>query len=267
VSTLEPGVGASRPLASMTRMLAEHTRAQFLGFARNVALSAVTIVMPSLLFAFIAMSNGRREYAPGVTFGSFYLASMAAYAVSSVMIFNFGVTVAIDRGQKVDVLMRAGPLPSAVYLAARVVTALAFGLIALVVLFAFAYLAVGVGMPVTTWLTLGIELLVGAIPFIALGFAIAYLAGPGAAVAVANIAYLVLAFASGIFMPFDSLPPFVQSIAPYLPTYHYAQLAWSAVGLRTESTLASLAWLTAYSVAFLAVAAWAYRREEGRTFR
>jgi ABC-2 type transport system permease protein len=121
-------------------------------------------------------------------------------------------------------------------------------------------------MPTSQWLTLGGALLAGALPFIALGFAISYLAGPNAAVAIANITYLVLGFASGIFIPFDALPGFVQSVAPYLPTYHYAQLAWGAVGMPVEPALDSFAWLAAYGLGLLAVAAWAWRREEGRVF-
>jgi ABC-2 type transport system permease protein len=247
-------------------MLVEHTRAQLLSFTRNLALSVVSLVMPIVLYAFIATTDPGREYRPGVTFGAYFLASMAAYAVSAVMIFNFGVTVAVDRGQRVDRLIRAGPVPPLVYLAARVVTALAFALLALAGLFAFAALVVGVDLSAGTWVALGGGLLVGAIPFIALGFAIAYLAGPNAAVAIANITYLVLAFASGIFIPFDALPGFIQGLAPYLPTYHYAQLAWVLVGLAGESIVVSFAWLVGYGLAFLALAGWAYRREEGRTF-
>ncbi len=35
--------------------------------------------------------------------------------------------------------------------------------------------------------------------------------------------YLPLAFASGIFLPLEQLPVFVQRVAPYLPTY------WGAI--------------------------------------
>lgn len=254
------------PTGSFARMLAEHVRAQLLSFTRNVALSAVSVVMPVLLYALVGMSNATREQAPGVTFGAYFLASMAAYAVSSIMVFNFGVTVAVERGQKVDLLIRAAPLPPIVYMLARVVTALVFALAALIVLFVFAYVAAGVRLDPAVWLDLGVVLLAGSIPFVALGFAIAYLAGPNAAVAIANITYLMLAFASGIFIPFEQLPAFVQSVAPYLPTYHYAQLAWSAVGIAGESWLASAAWLVAFAAAFFAVAVYAYRRDTGRRF-
>ena len=100
----------------------------------------------------------------------------------------------------------------------------------------------------------------------ALGFAIGYTAGPHAAPALANLIYLPLSFASGLFMPVSQLPGFVQRVAPYLPSYHYGQLAWSAVGARAEPLVVSLAWLAGYTVLFLAIAVRAYRREESRKF-
>jgi ABC-2 type transport system permease protein len=110
-----------------------------------------------------------------------------------------------------------------------------------------------------------VRLLAGSLPFIALGFALGYLAG-NAAPAVANLIYVPLSFASGLFIPVAQLPSFAQQVAPYLPTYHYGQLAWGAVGAPSEPVVTSLAWLTAYMVLFLALAVRAYRREEQQKF-
>jgi len=104
------------------------------------------------------------------------------------------------------------------------------------------------------------------VPFIALGFAIGYLSGPNVAPAAANLVYLPLAFASGLFLPLSQLPAFVQHIAPYLPAYHYGQLAWSAVGAASEPLWVATAWLAGFTVLFLAIALRAYRREESRKF-
>jgi len=59
----------------------------------------------------------------------------------------------------------------------------------------------------------------------------------------------------------------VRDLAPPLPTYHFGQLAWTAVGINGQPVLVSPAWLAGYGALFFAVAAWAYRREEGRMFR
>jgi ABC-2 type transport system permease protein len=246
-------------------MLARQTVAQARMFLRNPALSVISLALPLILFAFFGLPAVGKPYQPGVDLGTFMLASFAAYAVSSVMVFNYGVTIALDRGQKVDVLMRSTPLPGTVFLAARTLTALAFGMLDLAVLFAFAALA-GVHLDAATWLAMVIRLLVGSIPFIGLGFAIAYACSPSAAPAVANLLYLVLAFGSGMLIRLDQMPDFLRTIAPYLPTYHYAQLSWGALGVSTEDLFSALAWLAAYAIVFFAVARWAYQREAARKF-
>jgi hypothetical protein len=55
-------------------------------------------------------------------------------------------------------------------------------------------------------------------------------------------------------------------VAPYLPTYHYAQLAWSAVGAGREPVSTSVGWLAGYAALFIWVATRAYRREAERKF-
>ena len=44
------------------------------------------------------------------------------------------------------------------------------------------------------------------------------------------------------------------------------QLAWSAVGRRSEPLLTSLLWVAGYSILFLAIAVWAYQRDETSKF-
>ena len=69
------------------------------------------------------------------------------------------------------------------------------------------------------------SLIAGAVPFCALGLAIGYFAGPNSAPPLVNLLYLPTSFASGLWIPIEMLPPVVQTIAPYLPPYHLAQLA------------------------------------------
>ena len=104
------------------------------------------------------------------------------------------------------------------------------------------------------------------LPFIGLGLAIGYVSGPNSAPAIANLVYLPLSFASGLFVPPNQLPPLVQQIAPYLPTYHAGQLAWATLGASSTSSTAAVAWLFAYALAFFALALLASRREEQQKF-
>jgi ABC-2 type transport system permease protein len=218
----------------------KQTRAQLLSSLRIPAFSLTTILLPIMFFG--------------------------AYAVSSAMVFNFGIGVAMARGQKMDLLQRATPLPSGVAIAATVVNAMVFALISLIALFAFASIAGGVSLPVGTWLTLTFRLLVGAVPLIGLGMAIGYAAGPNSAPAVTNLIYLPMSFASGLFIPVAQLPAVIQKVAPYLPTYHYGQIAWNAVGAPTESMESAVIWLGAWTVLFFALALRFIRLDQSRKF-
>jgi ABC-2 type transport system permease protein len=246
-------------------MLIQQTRAEFTRFWRTPMFSIFSLVLPTLFFALFGLTNMRGSLG-GTAAGPYLLASFGTYSVISVMLFSFGVGVAAERGQGLDVLIRTTPLQPVVHLLARTITAVAFAVLAVALLFAFGALVGGIRMAPTAWLSLGGSLLVGCLPFIALGYAIGYLAGPAAASAAVNLIFLPLAFASGLFMPLQYLPDFVQRLAPVLPTYRFAQLSWAAVGARTDPVLVNLAWLLAYGVVFFLLALRAYRLDESRKF-
>ncbi len=249
-------------------MLVQQTKAEFLKLWRVPAFSATSILLPLVFYSFIGIGQSSQLMQGGhVRFGAYFLASMAVYAVANVMIFSFGISVATERGMKMDLLMRATPLPPLVYLLSRCITAIVFAAITLVVLFPFAYVAGDVRLDASEWFTLAYRVLLGSIPFIALGFAIGYMSGPNSAVAVINLIYLPTAFASGLFFPKQLLPQIIQNISPYLPLYRFGQLGWNAIGYPTsESITTDWLYLAGYGVVFFAIAVWAYRREESRKF-
>src|SRR3977135_3118367 len=248
-------------------VLARQTAAAFLQLWRGRARTLTSLFLPVMFYAFIGIGQSSQMISPGVTFGAYFLASMSVYSVANVMIFSFGISVATERGMKMDLLMRATPMPAWVYLLSKCIVALVFAAMTLAVLFPFAYLAGGVRVDAAVWATLAYRVLLGSIPFIALGFAIGYLSGPNSAVAVINLIYLPTAFASGLFFPKQLLPQIIQNISPYLPLYRFGQLGWDAIGAPTsENVTADWLYLAGYGIAFFAIAVWAYRREESRKF-
>jgi ABC-2 type transport system permease protein len=247
-------------------MLLAQTRAELRMRWRVPAFSLTSLALPVVFFTFFGIPVAGLTRADGISVGAFLVASFGAYAVGSVMVYSFGIGVAVERGMKVDVLMRVMPVPPGVYLLAKVITALFFSLVSLVVLIIYGIAVGGVTQPPLVWAEMIVRLLVGSLPFIGLGLAIGYTAGPHSAPAVANLVYLPLAFASGLFVPPNQLPRFVQSFAPYLPTYHYGQLVWGSLRASTEPLGVSLAWLAGYGLLFFAVALRAYRGDEQRKF-
>jgi ABC-2 type transport system permease protein len=257
---------APASVAPLGSVLLAQIRSELVMRWRLPAFSATTLLLPVVLFSFFGLPFAGRTGPRGLDIGVVLLISFSAYAVGQVMVYGFGIGVAVERGQKIDVLMRATPLPPGVYLAAKVVVAMLFGLLAVLLLFTYAGVVGGIRVAPGVWVSVIARLLAGSVPLIGLGFAIGYVAGPNAAPAVVNLVYLPLAFASGLFLPPEQLPAFVQRVAPYLPTYHYAQLAWSAIGAGREPVGTSVVWLAGYSALFLWAAIRAYRREAALKF-
>jgi ABC-2 type transport system permease protein len=251
------------------RMLAGQTRAEMLKFWRVPAFGFFSVGIPLIIFTFFGLRNATQHIDPhsAITVGAYVMTSMAAYTVGNVMVFSFGMQLAVERGQKQDLLLRASPLPPTVFLLAKVINAVVFAFIALVVLFVFAHFTAGVDFGLGTWATLTGRLLLGSIPFIGLGLGFGYLVGPNSAPAVINFVYLPVAFASGIFIPVDQLPDFIRSLAPYLPLNPFVQLGWDAIGFPTGRAVStSVLYLVAYAIGFFVLAVWAYRRDLGAKF-
>src|SRR5690242_5111201 len=155
-------------------------RTQFLIALRTPALLGATIALPVLLYLLLGTSD-RDAVVHGVPWTAYSLASLGAYSAGSIMVFNFGVVLAMERGRKVAVLFRASPMRPASYSLAKILIALTVAAVALVLLMGVAVLVNHKGLSAVILANLLLRLLVGSIPFLGLGMLIGYLAGPDAA--------------------------------------------------------------------------------------
>jgi ABC-2 type transport system permease protein len=65
----------------------------------------------------------------------------------------------------------------------------------------------------------------------------------------------------------EALPRAVQVLAPFLPPYHFAQLALGAIGAgRGAPAWSHVAALAGFTLIGLAVAFWGFRRDEDRMY-
>ena len=75
-------------------MLLRQTWAEFLRLWRVPAFSATSLLLPLVFYAFIGIGQASQTLqGTHVTFGAYFLASMAVYSVANVMIFSFGISV------------------------------------------------------------------------------------------------------------------------------------------------------------------------------
>jgi ABC-2 type transport system permease protein len=239
---------------------------EFLKLIRVPIFAISTIAFPIMFYVIFGLTFADQT-AGGVSVATYMLATYGAFGVIGCALFGFGVGVAIERGQGWMRLKRVSPMPPRAYFVAKIAMSTSFATVIVVALFVLGAAFGGVRMPAGQWIGLAAVLIVGALPFCAMGLAFGYLVGPNSAPAVLNLIYLPMAFASGLWIPLSQLPQAVQGIAPFMPPYHLAQLALGVIGAADGgSPLVHLGALGVFTVGFLAVAGWGFRRDEGRTY-
>lgn len=219
-----------------------------------------TVLFPSMFFWFFGVPNAQQEPAALTMLGSF-----SAYAVLGVVLFQFGIGIAQERGTPWSAYLRILPAPSWVGFFSRIVSGLFFAAIAVVgvIWTASQYTPVTLSSEkLAPFLGL---LLAGSLPFGLMGIVIGLTCKAQSALPVANLVYLPLSFAGGLWLPPNALPKTVQDISPYLPSRMYGDLVWSSL-LGIEQKTESLWGLIAYTLIFFTVAIYLVRREEERSY-
>jgi ABC-2 type transport system permease protein len=159
-----------------------------------------------------------------VSSSTYYVASMAAFAVITACFNNIAIQITFQRDAGVLKRTHGTPLPSASFLGARIVHSVAMAVLLVVLTGAFGRAVYNVHVPGgVTLLRFVVMLLVGAGAFCALGLAIsAAIPNAEASPAVVNAAILPLLFISGVFIPFgNSTPQWITWIARIFPVRHF----------------------------------------------
>jgi ABC-2 type transport system permease protein len=143
-------------------------------------------------------------------------------------------------------------MPTGSYLAAKLMMAYVFALVVMAMLVTAGLTLGHVTLGPAKLFTVAAVMSLGVIPACAIGLFIGAWAPASSAGAIANIAYLGMAFLSGLFFPLSGV---LHDIRFIWPTYHLAQLAHAAAGMPTEGTLVSHAGVLVVMSAGLILAA------------
>ena len=195
----------------------------------------------------------------------YLIAGYSCMGLGSACLFGIGLGIAFERAQGWLELKWASPMPRLAYLAAKMLSSAAFALMVMGALIALGIGGAGVHVTLEQVARLAGILLVGSIPFTALGLLIGLIVPPSAGGGLINLIYLPLSFASGFWMPVRLLPHWLQAVAPALPTYHLAELALAVFGFAPR-TGASVHWLVlaGFSVLMFAAAWFTFARSEAK---
>ena len=153
---------------------------------------------------------------------------------------------------------RATPSPAGVLLAGRRSTAAVASIAVAWVLLAVAGNRYDVDMPCAGLPALAAALLLGAVTFASLGYALASaIRTPAAAQPVASLVLLPLLLVSGVLVPADRLPARIAAVARIFPVEHLANAIRYALDPAVTGghlAVADLAVLAAWAVGAFAVA-------------
>jgi ABC-2 type transport system permease protein len=235
----------------------------------RVPMFAISLfVLPAMLYALFVMPAVDDIQKNGVDVGQYTMPSFSIYVVMTTGVFSAAIGIASERSMKWNLLLRATPMRPINYFAAKFAMAYLTGFGAVAFLFIFARLVAGVAMSLTLWLQLLLIATAAMTPFIAIGLWLGYAVGPQAAAGLSNLIVLPLSFMSGLFVPVDDLPQFVQDhVAPYMPSYHAGQLGWHLVGAGDSTSVPMhVLWLVGFTAVFIGLAIVFYRRDEGKTY-
>lgn len=185
-----------------------------------------SVLMPVGFYAlFTSIFGGGADPGTGLSYAATSLATYGTFGVVSVMLLNPGIGVAEDRTRGWLRVKMVSATPLGITLVARVLAALPYALGVVLAITATSLALAGPSLDVGTWLRLVAVLLVGGLPFALFGLAVGFLASGNAAAAILNAVLFPMVLASGLWIPIELLPGAVRAVAPFLPTYHLAQLA------------------------------------------
>jgi ABC-2 type transport system permease protein len=234
-----------------------YTRVELLRTFRNRRFLLFSLGFPLVFFWLIAAPQHNTIISgTGLTYATYYMVSLASCGTMMSMI-STGARIAGERQTGWTRQLRISPLSVRAYFRAKVLTGYAMALSSLLVLYISGSL-LGVSLPAGRWLAMTGLIMVGLLPFAALGVLVGHLVNTDSVGPLMGGLVSILAFLSGTWFAITS--GFLHAFGQFLPSWWLVQArnvaldghAWGARG-----------WITvaAWTVILTGGAAWAYRRD------
>jgi ABC-2 type transport system permease protein len=228
---------------------------------RNRRFFVFTVGFPLVLYFLIATPNRDEQSlgGSGIPAALYFMVGLAAFGAMNAVV-GTGARIAVERFLGWTRQLRLTPLPPRTYVATKVAAAYLTAIVTIAALYG-AGVALGVSLSAGRWLEMTALLLVGLLPFAALGIMLGHLLGVEAVGPTVGGLGAVLAFLGGFWFPLGD--GVMHDIAQALPSYWLVQAShvslggpgWSATG-----------WLVVagWTAVFSSLAVYAYRRDTRR---
>lgn len=247
----------------MTTAFAALNSAGVKGSVRDKTTLFFTFAFPLLfLLVFGLIFAGQTVEESGRTYISYIASGVLSWGLGNAAVFGLAFTLMQWRNDDLLRLIRLTPTPLWTVLGSRYLFSLGIALVQCALFIGIAMLPFFGLQPAGTWILALPAVILGTTAFLALGVVVGSVANtPEAVAAIANCIMIPMAFLSGSFLPLDTMPPWLQDVAQFLPLYYLNDGISSALeGTVTAGGMAvSLGVLALFTVVFTLLA--------GRVFR
>jgi ABC-2 type transport system permease protein len=239
-----------------------YTRYELLRTLRNRRFFLLSLGFPLVLYFVIVSPNRHVQNfdGSGISFPLYYMIGLASFGTMSAMLSS-GARIAAERAVGWNRQLRISPLSTRNYFRAKVVTGYMMALISLLALY-LAGSSLGVRLGASEWLEMTGLILVGLIPFAALGILLGHMLTPDSIGPAMGGGISLLALLGGTWFPITG-DGFLHDIVQLIPSYWLVQASHVAIGGHAwpaKGWIVMIAWTVVLSV----LAARAYRRDTGR---
>ena len=250
-----------RTRAPAARLVAHEFRADLRSYVRNRHTVFWTLAMPILfLLIFGAVFEHQDVAVQGGQLSEpiYYVPGIIAFGIIASTFSNLVVSVVRYREAGIYKRRRATPVSAGTIIAARALVAALSALAITGVLLGIGWLAFAASIPTRTATAFLVDVVVGAVVFSCLGFAIAsVIRNADSAQPTALAIILPLSMASGIFIPILELPSWLIDVSKVFPVHALADALLSVYnthGAGTGFNLTDLLILVAWGAAAVVVA-------------
>jgi ABC-2 type transport system permease protein len=253
---------AVRPVDPI-RAMAAYLGLEIRRAVRNRRYLIFAIGFPVVFYLLYTGVLAGKNATPDPLWNAFFLVSMAAYGMIGASLSN-AIPISQERATGWTRQLRITPLPASAWIATKLAVAYLSSLPSLVLVSLTAVAINHVSLPPSAWATIVVGLALGVLPFAGLGLLIGFIFDTSSAQGAVTISYIGLAILGGLWAPVSTFPDTLATIARIMPTYHFANLGWAAVGGLVPDVTDILV-LVAWAAVIFALVAWRYRVTEQRS--
>jgi len=239
-----------------------YMRYEVLRVLRSRRFFFLALGFPVVLYYLIAGPNRHEQNigSSGLSFSLYYMVGLAAFGTMNAML-STGARIAAERATGWNRQLRITPLSTSAYFRAKIIVGYLMCLLSLATLY-IAGATLGVSLPAKDWIEMTIYILIGLIPFAALGILIGHLIGLDSIGPAMGGTTALLGLLGGVWFPIGS-DGFMHDIAILLPSYWLVQASHVAIG---GDAWRATGWIVvgAWTICVALAAVWAYRRDTSR---